>query len=111
MASAVAPAVFAQGHEVVGIHRVDNDDTVAAAAAKGIQRTGMVTRWCLPGRAWFSHSRPSRAAGVGARHRPGRHAGDRHRAADGSWLDGAIAKIERGERHALPPGLNLLAGL
>jgi hypothetical protein len=34
MAIAVAPAVFAQGfHEVVGIHRVDNDDTVAAAAA------------------------------------------------------------------------------
>jgi hypothetical protein len=42
MAIAMAPAVFAQGfHEVVGIHRVDNDDTVAAAAAKGIRRTGM----------------------------------------------------------------------
>jgi hypothetical protein len=64
MAIAMAPALVAQGfHEVVGIHRVDNDDTIAAAAAKGIPRTGTVTRWCLPGRVWFTfESAPSRSS-------------------------------------------------
>jgi len=55
MAIAMAPALAARGfREVVGVHRVDNDDTIAATAAKGIPRTGTVTRWCVPGRVWFT---------------------------------------------------------
>ena len=55
MAFAMAPGLIAQGfHDVVGVHRVDNDDAIAAAAAKGIPRAGVVD------------------AQVGPRPRPGR---------------------------------------
>jgi hypothetical protein len=45
MASALVTRGF---REVVGIHRVDNDDTIAAAEAKGIPRFGTVTRRRVP---------------------------------------------------------------
>jgi GNAT superfamily N-acetyltransferase len=45
MAYAMAPWVVGQGYrEVLGIHRTDNHDTVAAARAKGVTRLGIVTR-------------------------------------------------------------------
>jgi hypothetical protein len=45
MAFAMAPWVVGQGfREVLGIHRTDNHDTVAAARAKGVTRLGTITR-------------------------------------------------------------------
>jgi len=45
MAYAMAPWVVGQGyHEVLGIHRTDNHNTVAAARAKGVARLGIITR-------------------------------------------------------------------
>ncbi len=45
MAFAMAPWVVSQGfREVLGIHRTDNHDTVAAARAKGVTRLGTITR-------------------------------------------------------------------
>ena len=62
MAAAMAPALVARGfREVVGIHRVDNHDTIAAVEAKGIPRVGTVTRWCVPWHVWFTfEAAPSR---------------------------------------------------
>jgi L-amino acid N-acyltransferase YncA len=55
MAIAMAPALTARGYrQVLGIHRVDNHDTIAAARAKGVERLGLVTRWCLLRHAWFT---------------------------------------------------------
>lgn len=55
MAVAMAPALAARGYrQVLGIHRVDNHDTIAAARAKGVERLGVVTRWCLLQHAWFT---------------------------------------------------------
>jgi hypothetical protein len=66
MAMAMAPAPVARGfREVVGIHRVDNRDTIAAAEAKGIPRIGIVTRWCLAWHVWFTFAAvPSRPTSV-----------------------------------------------
>ena len=45
MAYAMAPWVVGQGfREVLGIHRTNNHDTVAAARAKGVTRLGTITR-------------------------------------------------------------------
>ncbi len=55
MAVAMAPALTGLGYrQVLGIHRVDNHATIAAARAKGVERLGVVTRWCLLRRAWFT---------------------------------------------------------
>jgi GNAT superfamily N-acetyltransferase len=66
MAAAMAPTLVARGfREVVGIHRVDNDDTIAAAEAKGIPRVGTVTRWCVPWHVWFTfEAAPARPTSV-----------------------------------------------
>jgi hypothetical protein len=66
MAAAMAPTLVARGfREVVGIHRVDNDDTIAAAEAKGIPRVGTITRWCVPWHVWFTfEAAPSRPTSV-----------------------------------------------
>jgi len=56
MAIAMAPFLSELGfREVLGIHRTDNDDTIAAARAKGIPRIGTVTRRCLLWRITFSY--------------------------------------------------------
>jgi len=56
MAIAMAPLLVAHGfHEVFGIHRVDNHDTIAAVRAKGIPRLGTVTRWCVLGKTSFTY--------------------------------------------------------
>jgi GNAT superfamily N-acetyltransferase len=56
MAIAMAPLLLELGYrEVLGIHRTDNHDTVAAARAKGIPRIGTVTRTCLLWRITFSY--------------------------------------------------------
>jgi hypothetical protein len=53
MAIAMAPALTARGYrQVLGIHRMDNHDTIAAARAKGVERLGVVTRWRLLDRSW-----------------------------------------------------------
>ena len=53
MAIAMAPTLTARGYrQVLGIHRVDNHDTIAAARAKGVERLGVVTRWRLLDRSW-----------------------------------------------------------
>ena len=57
MAVAMAPRLLARGvREVVGIHRVDNHDTIAAVRAKGIARVGTVTRTRLLWKVWFDWS-------------------------------------------------------
>ena len=61
MAVAMAPWLLARGiREVVGVHRVDNHDTIAAARAKGIPRVGTVTRTRLLWKVGFDWS-PARA--------------------------------------------------
>jgi len=32
-------------HEVLGVHRRDNHETIAATRAKGVIRLGTITRW------------------------------------------------------------------
>jgi len=57
MAIAMTPLLMRRGfREVLGIHRVDNADTIAAARAKGIPRIGTITRTCLLWKSWFSYS-------------------------------------------------------
>jgi len=41
--------------EVVGIHRTDNHDTIAAANKKGIPRIGTVTRYRVLWHVWFDY--------------------------------------------------------
>ncbi|HEV8586419.1 MAG TPA: GNAT family N-acetyltransferase [Methylomirabilota bacterium] len=54
MTEAMAPWLIAGGvREVVGVHRVDNHETIAAARAKGIPRVGTVTRTRLLWKVWF----------------------------------------------------------
>ena len=56
MTIAMAPFLLDRGFRVVlGIHRTDNEDTIAAARAKGIPRIGTVTRTCLLSRITFSY--------------------------------------------------------
>jgi hypothetical protein len=56
MTIAMAPSLLDLGfREVLGIHRTDNEDTIAAARAKGIPRIGTVTRTCLLWRITFSY--------------------------------------------------------
>ena len=46
MAYAMNPWVLVAGfHEVLGVHRTDNYDTIAATRAKGVIRVGTITRW------------------------------------------------------------------
>lgn len=40
----------------MGVHRVDNHDTIAAARAKGIPRVGTVTRTRVLWKVWFEWS-------------------------------------------------------
>jgi hypothetical protein len=48
MAYAMNPWVLGAGfHEVLGVHRTDNYDTIAATRAKGVARLGTITRWRL----------------------------------------------------------------
>jgi len=48
MAYAMNPWVLGAGfHEVLGVHRTDNYDTIAATRAKGVIRVGTITRWRL----------------------------------------------------------------
>jgi len=57
MAGAMTPWLLARGiRKVVGVHRVDNHDTIAAARAKGIPRVGTVTRTRLLWKVWFDWS-------------------------------------------------------
>jgi hypothetical protein len=57
MAIAMTPLLMRRGfREVLGIHRVDNADTIAAARAKGIPRIGTITRTCVLWKTWFSYS-------------------------------------------------------
>jgi GNAT superfamily N-acetyltransferase len=56
MAYAMAPWLVSQGYrEVIGIHRTDNHDTVAAASAKGVTRLGTVSRSRLLWKTRFSY--------------------------------------------------------
>jgi GNAT superfamily N-acetyltransferase len=60
---AMAPFLTAQGvREVLGIHRIDNQDTIAAARAKGIPRIGTVVRLRMLGRTSFVYEPASDAA-------------------------------------------------
>lgn len=56
LAVAMTPLLVAHGfQEVLGIHRVDNEDTIAAVRAKGIPRIGTVTRWRVLGKTSFTY--------------------------------------------------------
>jgi hypothetical protein len=55
LAIAMTPALVARGYrEVLGVHRLDNADTVAAVRAKGLEWLGIVARFRLPWRVWFA---------------------------------------------------------
>jgi hypothetical protein len=41
--------------EVLGIHRTDNHDTIAAARKKGIPRVGTITRYRMLWHVWFDY--------------------------------------------------------
>jgi len=57
MAIAMTPYLLRLGfREVLGIHRTDNYDTIAAVSAKGIPRLGTVTRYHALCRTWFRYS-------------------------------------------------------
>jgi hypothetical protein len=57
MAIAMTPVLLRHGfREVLGIHRTDNHDTIAAARAKGIPRIGTITRTCFPWRVSFDYA-------------------------------------------------------
>lgn len=77
MAYAMAPWVVSQGfREVLGIHRTDNHDTVAAAAAKGVRTLGTVTRSRLGWTTRYSYvpaPLPHEAARNGHASRPALH--------------------------------------
>jgi hypothetical protein len=61
MAYAMSPWVLSCGFtEVLGVHRTDNHDTIAATRAKGVTRLGTVTRWRLPWSTRFAFE-PERA--------------------------------------------------
>lgn len=48
MAIAMTPFLLGRGYrEVLGIHRVDNYDTISAVRAKGIPTVGILTRTCF----------------------------------------------------------------
>ena len=71
MAVAMAPALAGRGYrQVLGIHRVDNHATIAAAQAKGVERPGVVTRRCLLRRAWFTFAPETAVAPAPLRAQP-----------------------------------------
>jgi hypothetical protein len=41
--------------EVLGVHRTDNHDTIAAASKKGIPRLGTITRYRMLWKVWFDY--------------------------------------------------------
>ena len=51
-------------HEVLGVHRTDNHDTIAATRAKGVTRLGTITRWRLLTRTIFRFEPECRLAAV-----------------------------------------------
>jgi len=56
LAIATNPVLLAAGYrEVVGIHRIDNVDTIAATRAKSIVTIGRLTRTCLASRVTYSY--------------------------------------------------------
>jgi acetyltransferase (GNAT) family protein len=77
MAIAMTPVLLRHGfREVLGIHRTDNHDTIAAARAKGIPRIGTITRNCFLWKVWFDYTpstdslRPVREPLTGLGERP-----------------------------------------
>jgi hypothetical protein len=65
MAYAMNPWVVGAGfREVLGVHRTDNYDTIAATRAKGVTRLGTITRWRLLRSTRFSFA-PETSALVG----------------------------------------------
>jgi hypothetical protein len=56
VAIAMTPRLRELGiREVLGIHRTDNDDTIAAARKKGIQSLGTITRTRIFWKVWFDY--------------------------------------------------------
>ena len=65
MAYAMNPWVLSAGfHDVLGVHRTDNHDTIAATRAKGVTRLGTITKWLLLARTIFRFEPESRLAAV-----------------------------------------------
>ena len=65
MAYAMNPWMVGLGfHEVLGVHRTDNHDTIAATRAKGVTRLGTITRWRLLTRTIFRFDPERRLAAV-----------------------------------------------
>jgi len=65
MAYAMNPWVLGAGfHEVLGVHRTDNYDTIAATRAKGVTRLGTITRWRLLAHTIFRFEPERRLAAV-----------------------------------------------
>jgi hypothetical protein len=64
----MTPLLTARGFsEVLGIHRVDNQDTIAAVRAKGIPRIGTIIRTRVLGRTSFTYE-PASDAAAASRH-------------------------------------------
>jgi hypothetical protein len=56
LAIGMTPPLRACGiREVLGIHRTDNDDTIAAARRKGIPRLGTIARYRVLWKVWFDY--------------------------------------------------------
>lgn len=56
LAIAMTPTLRGLGiQEVLGIHRTDNWDTIAAARRKGIPRLGTITRYRVLWKVWFEY--------------------------------------------------------
>ena len=66
MVYAMNPWMLACGFtDVLGVHRTDNHDTIAATRAKGVTRLGTITRWRLGWTTSFSFERePAAMPGV-----------------------------------------------
>lgn len=70
LAIGMAPRLAELGiHEVLGIHRTDNADTIAAARKKGIPRLGTIKRYRLFWKVWFDYVDAGDAAVLALDHR------------------------------------------
>jgi GNAT superfamily N-acetyltransferase len=65
LAHAMTPTLQAWGiREVLGVHRTDNHDTIAAARKKGIPRLGTITRYRVLWKVWFDYVDAEDSAGT-----------------------------------------------
>lgn len=65
LAIGMTPRLEACGiREVLGVHRTDNHDTIAAARKKGIPRLGTITRYRVLWKVWFDYAEAAENVGT-----------------------------------------------